>query len=510
MMGQVTLLGAGPGDVGLMTVRGAQVLARADVVIYDFLADPAFLAMANPAADRMYVGKSGAMHTMEQAEINELMVDQARQGKRVVRLKGGDPYIFGRGGEEAEFLAERGIPFAVIPGIASALGASAYAGIPLTDRKFASSVTFVTGHEDPSKVTTSINWKALAETGGTLVVYMGIRNISLIADLLMQNGRSGTTPVAVVQWATQPYQRSVQGTLATVAGIVETEKIEHPALIIVGEVVGSRRGLNWFENLPLFGKTIAVTRAVDQAGSLVELLGAQGARLIQAPAIRIEPPADWMEVDESIQRLGSYDWTVFTSVNGVKAFCGRLLALGYDARHFGAGHIAAIGEPTAEALLAYGLKADYVPKVYTSASLADGLAVKPGDRVLLARADIGTAGLRVSLVEKGAVVDDVAVYRTLAADFDVAALRDALADGRLQGITFTSASTVRSFLEKTKAADLVVDDSSCALFSIGPETSQALREAGLAPAREAGIHTIPGLVDAILDYYRRTRGAKHD
>jgi uroporphyrinogen III methyltransferase/synthase len=337
---------------------------------------------------------------------------------------------------------------------------------------------------------------------------MGMKNISRISALLIKNGRLPETPAAVVQWATKPNQRTVRGTLDTIADIVEKERLEHPALIIIGDVVGLRQGLNWFEKLPMFGKTIAVTRAADQARSLAEMLNNHGAHVVETPAIRMEPPEDWTEVDRAIEDLPGYRWVVFTSVNGVHAFCERLMARGHDARHFGRCRIAAIGSATADALSRCGLRADFVPGKYTSAALAEGLKDTAGQKVLLARADIGTPALNSALEEKGARVTDVAVYRTLPAEFDAGELETLLSKGKLQGITFTSASTVRSIL--AKAGPSLLKAGNCALFSIGPETSAALGEAGLAPAREAVEHTIPGLVAAILEYFRDPEEGSHD
>ena len=412
--GKVYLIGAGPGDPGLITVKGLTCIQNADVVIYDYLAAPALLAHASPETEMIYVGKKGGDHTLPQGGINQLIIDKARQGLVVARLKGGDPYIFGRGGEEAEELVAAGIPFEVVPGVTSAIAGAAYAGIPLTHRDYTSTLAFVTGHEDPTKTSSSIDWKALATGIGTLVFFMGIKNLPLIAEQLQGNGMDPTTPVALVRWGTTTRQKTVTGTLATIVDTARQAGMKAPALIVVGKVVQLRDRLQWFETRPLFGRTIIVTRARAQASDLVERLTELGANCLEYPTIEVVPPADNAPLDDAIKNLSTYDWLIFTSVNGVAHFFDRLFALGKDVRDLHHVRTAVIGPATAERLRQQGLRSDIVPASYRAESVVEAFAAETvaGQRILLPRAAEARPILPDELRRMGATVDEIATYHT--------------------------------------------------------------------------------------------------
>jgi uroporphyrinogen III methyltransferase/synthase len=499
--GIVFLVGAGPGDPGLITVKGLGCIARADVVIYDYLASPALLAHANPDAEMIYVGKKGGDHTLPQEGINALIVEKARQGYAVARLKGGDPFIFGRGGEEAEVLIAAGIPFEVVPGVTAAIGASAYAGIPLTHRDYTSDVAFVTGHEDPNKAASSLDWKALATGIGTLVFFMGVKNLPTIAANLVANGRPEDTPVAVIRWGTTPKQKTVTGTLGTIVDDTHRAGIKAPAIIIVGGVVNLRKTMQWFENRPLLGRRIVVTRAREQASDLVHQLTEYGAECIQCPTIKVMPPLDWAQVDKAIEAIDKYDWIVFTSVNGVDYFFRRLFEKGMDVRALGHMKTATIGPATADRLKAWGLRSDIIPQSYRAESVVDAFARTPVEarKVLLPRAKEARSVLPVELTRMGAFVDEVTVYETRQVKDGADALIARLDAGTIDMVTFTSSSTVRNFyrLLPPERVDRLMEGVTVA--SIGPITSQTARELGLAVNIEAETYTIPGLIHAILD-----------
>ena len=412
--GIVYLIGAGPGDPGLITVRGLECLRRAEVVIYDYLANPDFLREA-PNAEHLYVGKTRGCHHTPQERINALLAERAGQGKIVVRLKGGDPYVFGRGGEEAQFLARAGIPFEVVPGVTAGFAAAVYAGIPLTHRDFTTSLGLVTGHENPAKRVSSLDWEKLATGVGTLVFYMGIANLPLIAERLMAHGRPPQTPVALVRWATTPRQQTLVATLETVVEQVRETGFKPPAVIIVGEVVGLREELRWFDNRPLFGKTVMITRAADQAGEFSGLLEACGARVVECPTIRLVPPESWQEIDGAISRLPEFAWTVFTSVNAVNFFFGRLGEQGLDTRAFGPCRICAVGPKTAAALVPYGLKADLLPADYKAEGVVAAFRQLPvaGRKILFPRADRAREVIPTELCRLGAEVVAPVAYRNL-------------------------------------------------------------------------------------------------
>lgn len=500
--GKVFLVGAGPGDPGLITVKGRDCIAGADVVVYDYLASPVLLAETNPDAETIYVGKKGGDHTLPQEGINTLIVEKAKQGKVVVRLKGGDPFIFGRGGEEAEVLIAAGIPFEVVPGVTAAIGASAYAGIPLTHRDYTSDVAFVTGHEDPTKAESSIDWKALATGIGTLVFFMGVKNLPTIAANLVSNGRAADTPVAVIRWGTTPKQKTVTGTLDTIVDETRNAGLKAPAIIIVGGVVNLRKTMQWFETRPLMGRRIVVTRAREQASDLVHQLTECGAECIQCPTIQVVAPPNWESLDKAIGILSQYDWVVFTSVNGVDYFFRRLFENGLDVRSLGHIKTATIGPATADRLRAWGLKSDILPESYRAESVVKAFSTTTvkGGRILLPRAREARSVLPLELTRMGATVDEVTAYETLQAANHAEEMIARLAAGTIDMVTFTSSSTVKNFcrlLPPDRAERLM---QGVTVASIGPITSQTALDLGLSVAIEADTYTIPGLVQAILDY----------
>ena len=501
--GKVYLVGAGPGDPGLITLKAAQCLSRAEVVVYDFLANPALLVHA-AAAERIYVGKQGSDHALEQAEINALLVRFAREGRLVVRLKGGDPFIFGRGGEEAEALAEAGVRFEIVPGVTSAVAAPAYAGIPLTHRDLTSSVGFVTGHEDPTKPESSLDWGRLATGLGTLVFLMGVHRLDRIAASLVAAGRAPTTPAAIIRWGTTPDQVTVVGTLADIATKARESGLTPPAVLVVGEVVSLRERLNWFETLPLFGRTICVTRTREQAGALSQALADLGARVIECPTIRLAPPNDWAPVDKAMDRLADAAWLVLTSPNGVDFLMGRLRERGLDARRLAPVKLAAIGPATAERLSAHGLQADLVPEEYVAEGLAQALAAAgvSGRRVLLARAAGARPVLPQALSAAGALVEEVVLYQTLIPEGLPPEAKTLLAEQTPDLVTFTSSSTVTHFIELARRhhlGHLLAAQAAC----IGPITGRTARQAGLNVMVEADVYTVPGLVAAIQAHFAR-------
>ncbi|MDQ1329939.1 MAG: uroporphyrinogen methyltransferase / synthase, partial [Thermodesulfobacteriota bacterium] len=422
--GKVYLVGAGPGDPGLITVKGRECIAHADVIIYDYLASPSLLKNAKKDSEIIYVGKQGGDHTLSQEEINALITEKAKKGLIVARLKGGDPFIFGRGAEEAEVLIENGISFEVVPGVTSAIAAPAYAGIPLTHRMFTSTVAFVTGHEDPEKAESGINWEALAKGIGTIVFLMGVKNLPNIVKQLMNNGLSPDTPVALVRWGTTSKQRSVSGTIGNIVELVKIAGLKSPAIIIVGKVVKLKEKMDWFEKRPLFGKRIAVTRAREQASDLVSMLSALGAECLEFPTIKVEPPDDYSPLDKAIENLSAYDWLIFTSVNGVDFFFQRLFANGRDMRSFHKIKTAVIGPATSDRLLGYGLKSDIIPESYRAESVIDAFRKEnlKGKKILLPRAEEARAILPEELLKMGASVDEITAYRTKAVTDESAGL----------------------------------------------------------------------------------------
>lgn len=480
----VYLVGAGPGDPGLLTVRGAELLGRADVVVYDRLVAPALLELVPPSAELVYVGKEPGRAVLEQPAIDALLVDRGGRAEVVVRLKGGDPFVFGRGGEEAEALAAAGVAFEVVPGITSAIGALTYAGIPITHRGVSTHFTVVTGHEDPSKGASDVDWSALARAGGTLVILMGAGRIGELAQKLVDGGRPPDTPVAAIRSGTRNTQQTVRATLATIGN----EDVRPPSAIVVGDV--ARLDLTWFESRPLFGRSVVVTRAREQASELRQRLEALGAEVIELPVISIE------RLTVGVPSLDDYDWIVFTSANGVDAFFDDgLFPRGLDARAFAGARVAAIGSGTAGALAARGLRPDLVPEHFVAESLLDAFPAPGavGARVLLPRAEQARDVLVTGLAERGYTVDVLPVYRTVMASPDPGAL-DRVRAGAVDALTFTSSSTVTNFCsivgELPEPQPLVV--------SIGPVTSKTAVENGLRVDAEADEHTIDGVVATLL------------
>ncbi len=504
--GKVWLVGAGPGDPGLITVKGMQCIVEADVVVYDYLANPALLAHVRPDAERIYVGKIAGNHAMKQEDISLLLCRKAQEGKRVCRLKGGDPYVFGRGGEEALCCHEQGVPFEVVPGVTSAVAVPAYAGIPVTHRSMTSSLRIITGHEDPTKSESSLDWSEIAATSGTLVFLMGIRNIGQIAGSLIAGGRDPGTPVAVITNGTLPIQRSVSGTLKTIEQEVETSGITPPGLIVVGEVVSFRDRLNWFENKPLFGRTIAVTRARAQASGLVAALEALGAEVISAPTIRVESMGDSEPMRAAVRALSNVNWIVFTSVNGVDAFLESLALENLDIRALANVRIAVIGPATADRLRERGLIPDLLPEKFVAEALLDAFdktgPVK-GQTFLLPRADIARIELADGLRARGAEVLEVPAYRTVNETALPEGLLDRLERDDVDLITFTSSSTVRNFVEGIPPERRGAVLPHVRAASIGPITSNTLEEAGITISVTAAESTIPSLTAAVAEHLRK-------
>ena len=501
--GVVYLVGAGPGDPGLISRKGLECLARADVIVYDHLVDERLLDSASAEAERIYVGKAAAEHAREQIEINELLVTEARQGKTVVRLKGGDPFVLGRGSEEAEALAQSHVPFEVVPGASSAVAVPAYAGIPVTHRGLASSFAVITGHEDPGKSHSSIAWEKLATGVDTLVILMGMQNLPEIVSRLLEHGRPPNTPVAVIEHGTRPEQKTVVGELKDIVDKVQGQQLGPPAVIVVGEVVRLREKMRWFDSRPLFGKCILVTRARHQASALSQLLSERGAQPVELPAIDIQPTADTAKLDQAISNLRDYQWLVFTSVNGVEAFFHRLSRLGLDSRALGGLKIGAIGPATAKALAPKGIIPDYVPQAYTSAGFIAGLKgwEVAGQRFLLPRADIADEQLAHGIRQLGAEAHEVASYRTVPATAAISQVKQMLLAGEIDVITFASSSAVSNLLAAFRGEDLALN--SAKIACIGPKTADSAARAGLKVDIVAREHTIPGLVAAIEQYFRK-------
>ncbi len=510
-VGKVYLVGAGPGDPGLITLRGTFLLKRAEVVVYDYLANRKLLQHAPAGALFIYAGKKGGgLHAFTQEQINALLVRHALEGKRVVRLKGGDPFIFGRGAEEIEELVRHGVPFEVVPGVTSATAAATYAGIPITHRGYTSSVAFVTGHEDPTKEKSDIDWEKLATGVGTIVVYMGIKNLPVITRKLMEHGRSPRTPAAVVRWASTPHQHSVQGTLENITDIVHRAGIRPPALVIVGEVVGLRNTIDWFEKRPLFGRRIVVTRTREQASELVAALEEQGAECLEHSTINIEPVDDYRVLDEALQHIDSYRWLLFTSLNAVRYFFSRLEKQGMDTRDLKGPRIGAVGKTTAESLLRHGIRVDLLPEKFTGEGLAASLIATddhPGP-VLIPRALQAREVLPNLLEAAGYKVTIAPVYRNVppvseAGGRDV--LRRELAAKKIDMVTFTSSSTVTNFLRLVDAEnqdDLHALMQGTHIAAIGPITAKTVRNHGLSVDVQPRKYTIAEMVRSIVDFYR--------
>lgn len=503
-IGKVFLIGAGPGDPGLITVKGLECVQRADVVIYDYLANERLLEHRRPDSELIYVGKQGGRHTLPQEEISSLIVRKAKEGKVVARLKGGDPFIFGRGGEEAEECVDHGVPFEVVPGVTAATAVPTYAGIPLTHRDHTASVAFVTGHEDPTKPESKLHWDKIATGIGTLVFFMGMKNLQSIVENLVSNGRSSSTPVAAIQWGTRTDQRVVRGTLSDIVRKVQEAKLGPPSIVVVGEVVGLRDKLNWYESKPFFGKRIVVTRSRDQASVFAEKLIDLGATPIEFPSIEVVPPSNWDELDAALRELASYQWLVFTSANAVRFFFQRLRELGMDIRALHGLKICAVGPKTAESLETFSLQADLIPEEFKAEGVIaalGGMSVK-GVRFLIPRAKVAREIIPDKLRERGAEVTVATAYENVRPTTDVDRVRKLFQDGKISAVTFTSSSTVNNFVEMLGKSEYKPFMKGVAVACIGPVTAKTAEEYGMHVDVMPKDYTIPALVDAMAEYFK--------
>ncbi len=500
-MGRVYLVGAGPGDRGLFTLRAKEIIEKADVVIYDYLANKAFLSWIKKGCEVIYAGKQGGCHTLSQKEINSLLVEKARENEIVVRLKGGDPYIFGRGGEEAELLISQGIEFEVIPGVSSAYAAPAYAGIPLTHRDYSSSVTFVTGHEAAEKKESVMDWRSLARSASTLVFFMGVKNLPIISKNLISAGLDPKTPAALVQWGTTCRQRSISSTLDKIASRAEKASISPPALLVVGEVVTLREKLNFFEKRPLLGQNIIITRSRAQAGRLSYLLEKKGACCIEFPTIKITPVEDTSPLIRAIEKLHLYNWIIFTSVNGVEHFFSVLHHMELDTRKLGNTKVCAIGPATAKKLFDFGIKADFMPQKYVAEEIAKGLKEKniENTSVLIPRAKKAREILPQMLREMGCSVDVIAVYETVLDKGDTPEILRLIKEDKAHYITFTSSSTVKNFFKliPPEIVKEAIDKGTTRIAAIGPITAATVKEFGCNVHIMPSSYTIDALVEEI-------------
>lgn len=496
------LVGAGPGDLGLVTLRAKECIEMADVIAYDYLVNKEVLRWARPDAEIIYVGKKADQHTLPQDSINQLLVDKVKSGKIVTRLKGGDPYVFGRGGEEAEELYDAGCPFEIVHGISSTIAGPGYAGIPVTHRDFCSQLTIFTGHEDPEKEESSLDFQQLASTPGTRIMLMGVGRIAILAGKLVEHGAAPDTPVALVRWASTGRQETLTGTLGTIAELVAARGFKAPAVCVIGGVVGLRDRLNWFETRPLFGKRIVVTRTRQQAGDLSRQLKAIGADVCELPTIRIEPPENLMEFGRLVQDAHKYEWIIFTSPNGVQAFFDMFYKLYKDAREIGGARLVAIGPGTEKKLREFHLAADFVPEKAVAESLVAELIEFAGSlenqTVLWVRPDGARDVVAAGLHKHGAIVDEAIAYRTMPETDDITGGQARFREEGADVITFASSSAVESFF----SLGLPLPDD-LKIASIGPVTTGALRKLGRKPDIEARTHDIPGLVAAIREYFEK-------
>ncbi|MBI5183952.1 MAG: uroporphyrinogen-III C-methyltransferase [Nitrospinae bacterium] len=503
--GKVILIGGGPGDPDLLTIKGKRCIKKADVIVYDYLVNERLLNYAREDAEVIYVGKKGGEHTLPQEKINDLIVDKAKEGKIVARLKGGDPFVFGRGGEEAEILADHGVDFEIVPGVTAAIAVPAYAGIPLTHRDFTSTVTFITGHEDPSKERSSIAWDKISTGAGSLIFLMGVKNLHNIVENLINNGRGPETPVAIVRWGTTKYQETVVGRLNNIIDLAKEKKILPPAIIIIGDVVRLREKLNWFEDRPLLGKKIIVTRAQAQASDFSTLLEGYGAIPIEFPTIETIPPESWDGFDNAIEGLDGYDWIIFTSVNGVRSFLKRLPLKNKDIRDLKGIRICTIGPKTAKEIERLGIGIDFVPPEYRAETIVEGLKERgiKGKRALLPRAAEARDLLPIELREMGVELEVVEAYRTVKPLEKTNEIRRALKEGEIDVITFTSSSTVSNFVEMFGKEDFPKLINGVVIASIGPVTAKRGEEFGLISDIIPKEYTIEALAEAINEYFIR-------
>jgi uroporphyrinogen III methyltransferase/synthase len=502
--GTVYLIGAGPGDLGLITVRARELIETADVLLYDYLANPKLLEWTREGAETIYVGKSNGQHSIPQDEIEEILVNRAQKGLNVVRLKGGDPFVFGRGGEEIEQLEIDKIPFEIVPGITAALATAAYAGIPLSHRDYSSAITFLTGHENPEKHTFSIDFKDYGQNKGTLCIYMGIGQLPRIAGELQAGGMSGSTPVAIVQWATLNRQRSLFSTIDTVAADLATSGITAPAMVIIGEVVANRTKTEWFEGRPLMGKRIVVTRARDQAGQLTALLESNGAEVIELPFIEVKPDVNQQQLAEIFAGIAIYEWIIFTSVNGVKSFFDMFYKAFDDIRCLGPMRIAAVGSATAREIAKHNLKVDLVPEKANGDALATAFIKNEGIESIQMLVVTGNQNREVLVkrleTEGGAIVDTLPLYKTSKTDLSNHAAAERFRTEGADAVLFTSSSTVKSFVDQAAALTLEPDATTPAFGSIGPLTTKTLKELGLPVGFESKHASLDHFVNATTEH----------
>ena len=497
--GKVVLVGAGPGDVGLLTLSGKQWLQKANVILYDHLVNPDMVRFTQKSAQMIYVGKKEGVASMEQEQINHLLISKAHEGKIVVRLKGGDPFLFGRGGEEIQAVQKAGIPFIIVPGVSSVMGVAAYAGIPLTHRHLSSTLSIITGSNEKKQGDIHIDWEKIAARSGTLVFLMGARKLPLIVEKLMKFGKNPDTAIAVIQWGTTARQKTWTGTLATIVEISAKDKILPPALTIIGEVVNLKSVIEWYEHLPLFGKTVVVTRKGDQAESMMDRLQELGAEPFFFPVIETIAPDDWSPLDDALNNLSQYDGLIFTSVNGVRFFADRLKAIEQDIRELKGIRIFTIGPKTAEAVRDLGIRVDVVPENFVAESLIESIENIKGQRFLLPRAKVAREILPEQLRKMGAVVDVVPAYQTILPSPSTSALEKRLKEGSIDVITFTSSSTVKNFLT------LMGDKSEikkAKIACIGPITAKTAQDAGLNVDIMPEQYTVSSLLDAIEIFFQ--------
>jgi len=505
--GRVILVGAGPGDEGLLTIKGREWLERADVIVYDHLVNWNMMRFCSETAETIYAGKKAGYASLQQEEINAILIAKAQEGKTVVRLKGGDPFIFGRGGEEALALKKAGIQFSVVPGVTSPIGVAAYAGIPLTHRDFSSTVSIITGSNEKNQQDMRIDWEKIASRSGTLVFLMGARKLAQICANLTRFGKDPDTPVAVIQWGTTARQKTWTGTLKTIVDIAMKEKIAPPALTIIGEVVNLKPLIEWYETLPLSGKAVVITRAENQADSMIRLLQEKGAEPVSFPVIQTVPPEDWSPLDEALTRLPQYHGLIFTSANGVKFFMQRLKETGQDIRELKGVRVYTIGPKTEKAVHAFGIRVDCVPENFVAESLIESLGRENvnGKRFLIPRALVAREILPDQLRGMGAEVDVVPAYQTLPPKRKNEDLAHRLKDGAIDVITFTSSSTVTNFLDQT-GPELRPWLDHVTFACIGPITANTARAEGLKVTIIPKQYTVDALVTAIEDHYADKAG----
>jgi uroporphyrinogen III methyltransferase / synthase len=506
-IGKVYIIGAGPGDPGLITLKAIECLREADVVVYDFLVNEELLKYAQEGARFIYAGKKGGDHSLSQDKISALLVHEALAGNVVARLKGGDPFIFGRGGEEAELLAINDVPFEIIPGVTSAIAVPAYAGIPLTHRGLTSTVAFVTGHEDPTKDKSDIDWQALAGIG-TLVFLMGVKNLSQIAEALIAHGKAPETPAALIRWGTMPQQEILTEKLSDIAACALVRGFSPPAILVVGKVVELRESLSWFEQKPLFGKGIVITRPEKQADELTALLEKEGAQAINFPTIKVIPPAIWIDLDAALNNLSDYNWLIFTSANGVKYFFERLFVQDKDIRELKGIKICCIGPSTALQVKKMGIKIDLIPEYYVSESILQSFAKMnmQGQKVLIPRTADARDILPEGLKKMGAIVDVVTAYVTVNSGEKREKLAQLISDKRIDVITFTSSSTITRFLE-IMGKDYAIPPP-IKIACIGPITAAMARKAGWKVDIQQEEYTMQGLVHSLIDYFGQKASAE--